>query len=37
MPSSLQEIKVQLDSHVGQEVTVVAQAGRKKLRNGQAF
>ncbi|HCU42364.1 MULTISPECIES: Veg family protein [Leuconostoc] len=31
MPSSLQEIKVQLDSHVGQEVTVVAQAGRKKI------
>lgn len=31
MPSSLQEIKVQLDSHVGQEVTVVAQVGRKKI------
>ena len=31
MPSSLQEIKVQLDSHVGQEVTVVAQAGRNKI------
>lgn len=31
MPSSLQEIKVQLDSHVGQEVTVVAQAGRKRI------
>ena len=31
MPSSLQDIKTKLDAHVGEEVTVVAQAGRKKL------
>lgn len=31
MPSSLQDIKTELDAHVGEEVTVVAQAGRKKI------
>ena len=31
MPSSLQDIKTKLDAHVGEEVTVVAQAGRKKI------
>nr|MWN21544.1 hypothetical protein [Leuconostoc lactis] len=27
----LQDIKTELDAHVGEEVTVVAQAGRKKI------
>ena len=31
MPSSLQDIKIKLDAHVGEAVTVVAQAGRKKI------
>ncbi|WP_278437629.1 Veg family protein [Leuconostoc lactis] len=31
MPSSLQDIKTELDAHVTEEVTVVAQAGRKKI------
>ena len=31
MPSSLQDIKTKIDAHVGQEVTIVAQAGRKKI------
>ena len=31
MPSSLQDIKTELDALVGEEVTVVAQAGRKKI------
>ena len=30
MPSTLASIKKKLDAHLGQEMTVVAQAGRKK-------
>jgi uncharacterized protein Veg len=31
MPSTLASIKTKLDAHLGQEMTVVAQAGRKKI------
>ncbi|MFC6316156.1 Veg family protein [Lapidilactobacillus achengensis] len=31
MPMSLSSIKHQLDDHIGQRLTVVAQAGRKKI------
>lgn len=31
MPSTLASIKNKLDAHLGQEMTVVAQAGRKKV------
>ncbi|MDF7626433.1 Veg family protein [Leuconostocaceae bacterium ESL0723] len=31
MPTNLADIKSQLEAHVGEEVTVVSQAGRKKV------
>ncbi|WP_125764338.1 Veg family protein [Companilactobacillus hulinensis] len=31
MPTSLKSIKSRLDSHLGENLTVVAQAGRKKV------
>ncbi|WP_129045376.1 Veg family protein [Companilactobacillus metriopterae] len=31
MPTSLQTIKTHLDEHIGENLTVVAQAGRKKV------
>lgn len=31
MPSSINTIKSRLDSHLGESLTIVAQAGRKKI------
>ncbi|GFZ26881.1 Veg family protein [Lactobacillus corticis] len=31
MPTSIMSIKNKLDSHLGEQITVVAQAGRKKI------
>lgn len=31
MPTSITTIKQKLDSHLGDEITIVAQAGRKKI------
>ena len=31
MPINIQAIKQKLDAHLGQELTIVAQAGRKKV------
>lgn len=31
MPSSINTIKSKLDSHLGESLTIVAQAGRKKI------
>ena len=33
MPTSIMTIKQKLDSHLGDTITVVAQAGRKKVTN----
>lgn len=31
MPINIQDIKQKLDTHLGEELTIVAQAGRKKV------
>lgn len=31
MPINIQDIKQKLDAHLGEELTIVAQAGRKKV------